>query len=319
MYCPLFRSTEEILTWKLADSPYPSTPTSSAFHSDLSVVASGQSDADPFETLVGVGDVEKILADIVSSLQLRNESMGVDLQGSPSSLSGAEGMVRSGQVGTNGMGERWPVSNPENPFTNGASLSFHGTPRRYTPAQKMDTTKSNCGTTIAVFVLRTSPQIIEGDSSDQELDPEDRDDDDIAAYLFPYEGQTINELVSEVASLSLGTGLSTPHPTITPTRACVPAFPPASTPVSSPVAVIHPAILYPSTAEHTTSMEVHKDVLHPEVVNKGAPRPQGISDAVPMDGVVFHPEVKDVEMSEVFATTRKLLQATLIYCLSLIQ
>jgi len=265
-----------------------------------------------------VGDVEKILADIVSSLPPRNGSEGVDLQGPPSPSSGAEEMVRSGWVGTNGSGVGRPAADLEKPFTNGASLSFHNTPRQYMLAQLVDATKSSNGAPIAVFILRGS-QIIEENSSDEELEPEDPDDDDITAYSFPLEDRKIDELVSKVASLSLGTDLPTGHPTITPARVRGPAFVPASTPVSSPVAVSHPAIVQPSTAEHATPMEVDQDVPHPEVVNKGAPRTQGISDAVPMDGVVFHPEVKDVEMSEAFATNRKLLQVTLIYCVLLIQ
>jgi hypothetical protein len=55
-------------------------------------------------------------------------------------------------------------------------------------------------------------------------------------------------------------------------------------------------------------MEVDEDVPHPEgCEQRRLTRPQGISEAVPMDGVVFHPEVRDVEMSEAFATNRKLL------------
>ena len=270
------------------------------------MAASGQSDVDPFETSMGVGDVERILADILLSVQ------GAGVKRSPSPFSSAEGMVRSGQVGTNGLGVGRPASNLEKPLTNGAPLSFHDTPRQYTLVQKTDTARSNNGTTV---VLRSSPHIIE-DSSDEELEPEDQDDD---AYSFPYEDRKINELVSQVASLSLGTGLSSAHSTVTPTRGRVPAFVPASTPTSSPVALIHSVTVRPSTAEHATPMKVYEDVPHPEVANKGASRPQGISDVVPMDGVVFHPEVKDVEMSEAFATNRKLLQVTLIYCLSLIQ
>lgn len=230
-------------------------------------------------------------------------------------------MVRSGQVGTtNGSGVGWPLSN-ENPFANGALLDFHDPPRQYTLARTTDTSNSNKSTTVAAFVLRSSPQIIEEDSSDEELEPEDRDGDDTTAYFFPCEDRKIDELVSKVASLSLGMGLPIARPIFTPTRVRVrvPAFVPAHTPVSSPVAVIHPVIVRPSTAEHATPMEVDKHVLNPEVANKGAARPQGIPEAVPMDGVVFHPEVKDVEMSDAFATNRKLRQETRIYGFSLIQ
>ena len=227
-------------------------------------------------------------------------------------------MIRSVQVGTNGLGAGRPTSNLEKPLTNGVSLSFHDTPRQYALAQKTDTTKSKDGTSVAVFALRSSPQIIEEDSSDEELEQEDQDDDNMTAYSFPCEGRKINELVSKVASLSLRTGLSTAHPTITPTRVHVPAFVPPLAPVS-PVAVIYPVTAHASTAEHATPMEVNENVPHPEVANKGAPRPQGIPDAMPMEGVVFHPEVKDVEMSEAFATNRKLLQVTHLYYLSLTQ
>jgi hypothetical protein len=184
----------------------------------------------------------------------------------------------------------------------------------------VDTSKSKDGVPNVVFVLRSSPQIIDEDSSDEEIELEDREDADITAYSLPCEDPKINELVSKMASLGLGTGLTIPRPTVTPTRvrARVPAFVPARTPASSPVAAFHPVVAHPSTAEHPTPMEVDEDVLYPRVANRDVPLPQKIPEAVPMEDVVFHPEVKDVEMTDVFATNRKLPRPTLIYGFSLI-
>jgi len=209
--------------------------------------------------------------------------------------------------------------NLEKSFTGDATLFFHDPPRQYTPGQKMDT-KSNSGASSAVFVLRSSQIIEEEVSSDEESESEDRDNDDKATYSFPCEDSKINELVSKLASLSLGTISAVSRPTITPTRVRTRVFPsvPARTPVSSPVAAFHPVVGHPSAAQHATPMEVDEDVPDRKVANRGATYPQKISEAVPMDGVVFHPEVKDVEMADAFATDCKLLRLTPIYGSSLI-
>jgi len=169
-----------------------------------------------------------------------------------------------------------------------------------------------------VFVLRSSPQIIEEDSSDEELEPEDRDDDDKTTRSFPSEDSKINELVSMMANLSLGTGLNIARPIITPTRARarVSFFVPARTPVSSPVAVFCPVVAHPSSAQRITPMEVDEDIPDRKVANKDATYPQEIAEAVPMDGVVFYPEVKDMEMTDAFATNRKLPQRPLFMALA---
>lgn len=213
-----------------------------------------------------------------------------------------------------------PANRLERPFTRGISICFHDPPRQYTLAQKADVPTSNDTAPHAAFVLRSSPKIIEEDGSDEELEPETRDDDDITAYPSPCEDPKINELVSKVASLGLGTSLSIARPIITPARVHthVPALVPTRTPVSPPMAffhtaVIHTAVTHPSTAEHATPMEVDEDVPCLEVLNKGAPRPQEILEVVPMVDVVFYPELKDVQMSEAFATNRKLVRMTLMY------
>lgn len=205
----------------------------------------------------------------------------------------------------------------EKPFTRGASLVFHGAPRRYTLAQKIDTPKSSgCG----VFVLRSSPQIIDGDSSDEELEPEDRDDDDQTAYSFPCEDLKIKELVRMMVGLNLGTGLDAARPTVTPTRVRASAFPfvPARTPVSSAVAAFSPAVVHSPSTQYATTMEVDGDVLDRKVTNNDVTYPQTIAEVVPMDGVVFHPEVRDIEMTDVFAFRRKLPCTALIYNFPLI-
>ena len=205
----------------------------------------------------------------------------------------------------------------EKPFTRGASLVFHGAPRQYTLAQKIDTSKSN---SCAVFVLRSSLQIIDEDSSDEELELEDRDDGDQTAYSFPCEDSKIKELVRMMVGLNLGTGLDVARPTVTPTRprASASPFVPARTPVSSPVAVFRPAGVHSPSTQYATPMEVDGDVLDRKIANNDATHPQKIPEAVPMDGVVFHPEVKDVEMTDIFAFNRKLPCVALVYSFSLI-
>lgn len=183
---------------------------------------------------------------------------------------------------------------------------FHDAPRQYTLAQKTDTSKSNgC----AVFVLRSSPQIIDEDSSDEELEPEDQDDGGQTTYSFPCEDSKINELVRMMADLKLGTTSSNvARPTVTPTRVRAGASPlvPARTPVSSPVAVFRLAVVHSPTTQYATPMEVDGDVLDRKVANNDATHLRKFSEVVPMDGVVFHPEVRDTEMVDVFAFHRKL-------------
>lgn len=277
------------------------------------MVEGDQNDVDPFEISVGVINkvVEKVRAVIALTVPLKYDTQRVNLQESPSPLDNAEGTVRPTQMSVNVPGLGRSTGSLEKPFAHGARLSFHDPPRQYVLAQKMHT-KSDSG---AVFVLRSSQIIEEEDSSDEESDPEDRDDDDKTTYSFPCEDSKINELVSRMVSLSLGSTSTVSRPTITPTRVRTRVFPfvPARSPVSSPVAAFHPLVAHPSTVQCATPMEIDGDVLGRKVANKGATCPQGVSEAVPMDGVVFHPEVKDVEMTDAFATDCKLPRATLIY------
>ena len=215
-------------------------------------------------------------------------------------------MVHSTQPSTDVPGVGRLASDLEKPFTRGALLSFHDPPRHYMLARKV-ATKSDSGAPSAVFVLRSS-QIIEEDSSDEEFELEDRDGDDETAYFFPCEDSKINKLVSMMGCLSLGAGVTVARPTITPARVRARVFPfvPARTPGSSPVAVFHPVVTRPLAVERAMPMEVDEDVLHPKVVDKGAPYPQRVSEVVSMDGVVFHPVVKDMEMTDALAANREL-------------
>ena len=310
--CPIPSAVlpRQFLTVILADSPYPPTPTVSPFDADPSVVEGDQNDADPFEILPRTIDgVERARAVALSAVPLKDDSHCIDFQESPPPFRSAEGTVRPAKTSADVPGLERSASGLEKPFTRGASLSFHDPPRQYKLVQKKDASKSNSDAPSAVFILRSSPQILEEDSSDEEFELEDRDDDDKTTYSFPSEDSKISELVSMMASLNLGTGLNVACPTITPTRARarVSLFVPARTPVSSPVAVFSPAVAYPLTAQRATPMEVDEDVLDRKVANKGATYPQKIREAVPMDGVVFHPEVKDMEMTDTFDTNRKLL------------
>ena len=312
MSFPLLCYTRQFLPGILADSPYPSTPTISPFDGDPGVAEGNQNDVDPFEISARVVDkVEKALPAVVPAVPLKHDSQRVGIQKSPPPLGSTEEMVCPTKTGADILGRS--ASELEKPFTRGASLSFYDSPRQYTLAQKV-TSKPHGGSPGAVFVLRSSPQIIEEDSSDEESEPEDRDDDGKTAYSLPCEDSKINELVSMMASLSLGKGLAAVRPTITPTRvrARVPPFVPARTPVSSPVAALHPVVAYPSTGQHFP-MEVDDGVFDRKVANKDATYPQKILEALPMDGVVFHPEVKDMEMRDTFSINRKLPCATAIY------
>lgn len=269
-----------------------------------------QNDADPFEISPStIDEVNKARGVVVSTVPVKDDSRRIDLPESPPPSRSAEGTVRPTKTSADIPGLGPSASDLEKPFTRGASLSFHDPPRQYKLTQKKDTSKSNSGVPSAVFVLRSSPQIIEEDSSDEELEPEDRDDDDKTTRSFPFEDSKINELVSMMANLSLGTGLSIARPIITPTRprARV-SFVPARTPVSSPVAVFCSVVAHPSSAQHLIPMEVDEDIPDRKVANKHATYPQEIAEAVPMDGVVFYPEAKDMEMTDAFATNRKLPQ-----------
>ena len=280
------------------------------------MVAGNQDDADPFEILEKVYDIEKTLAVVVPPVPLKHGSQRTDLQESPSPLNSAEGTGYPSQRGADiTLGLRRSARHLERRFTRGALLSFHDPPGQYTLAQRVGTLNLDNGAPNVVSVLRNSPQIFEEDIPDEEAEPENRDDDDAAPYSFPCEDPKINELVSKMTSLSLGTSLSISRSTVTPTRvlARVPAFTPVCAQASSLVAVLRPVESRPPTVQRATPMDVDEDVLYPKVVNKGAPHPEKILEAVLMDGVVFHPEVKDVEMSEAFATNRKLSRATLIY------
>ena len=285
------------------------------------MVAGNQDDADPFEILEKVYDIEETLAVVVPPVPLKHGSQRTDLQESPSPLNSAEGTGYPSQKGADiTLGLRRSARHLERRFTRGALLSFHDPPGQYTLAQRVGTLNLDNGAPNVVSVLRNSPQIFEEDIPDEEAEPENRDDDDAAPYSFPCEDPKINELVSKMTSLSLGTSLSISRSTVTPTRvrARVPAFTPVCAQASSVVAVLRPVESRPPTVQRATPMDVDEDVLYPKVVNKGAPHPEKILEAVLMDGVVFHPEVKDVEMSEAFATNRKLSRATLIYGFSLI-
>lgn len=283
------------------------------------MVEINQNDTDPFEVSPRIiEEVKKARGVVISTVPLKDDSQRVDFQESPPPSRSAEGTARPTKTSADIPGLGRSVSDLEKPFTRGASLSFHDHPHQYKLTQKKDTSKSNGGASSAVFVLRSSPQIIEEDSSDEELEPEDRDDDGKTTRSLPSEDSKINELVSMMANLSLGTSLNISCPIITPTRgrARVSFFVPARTPVSSPVAVFRQVVARPSLAQHVIPMEVDEDIPDRKVANKDATYPQEIVEAVPMDGVVFYPEVKDMEMTDAFATNRKLSQRPLFMALA---
>lgn len=296
----------------LADSPNPPTPTLSGFTPDQSVDEGNRNDIDPFETPTRADELEKDPSAVVPPVPLMHDVKRLDLRESPSQLNSVEEPVRPSQASADILELGRPISRLEKPFTCGASVSFHDCPREYTPCRKMGTSRSNIGALNAVFVLRSAPQIIEEDSSDEESGPEETGDGDGTAYSFPCGDSEVDELVSKVLSLSLGTGSTVARPTVTPTRVHTraSAFVPARTPPPSPAALSRPVVAHSSTADHPTPMEVDEDVLYPKVMNKGASHPQEISEAAPMDDVVFHPEVRDVEMADAFATNRELSQVT---------
>jgi hypothetical protein len=315
MYCSPLCSTEAVLIRNLADSPYPYTPTLSPFDSDPGVAEGGGNDADPFDTSISVADkVEKAPAIVVQTVPLETDSRH-DFREPLSLRSSIKEMVRPSQPGAHvpALGR---TSNhlAEEPFKRGESLSFHRSPRRYTLDQKKAFFKPNGDAPNLVFVPRSSPHVIEEDYSDEESGPEDQGDEK-SVYSFSCEDSKINELVSMMASLSLGTAPTVARLAITPTRIRSRFFPffPARTAVPSPVAAFHPSMNPPSDVQHATTMEVDKNILCLNLASTGAPHPQGTPEAVSMDGVVFHPEVKDVGMMDTFATNRKLLQMVLIY------
>ena len=300
-----------VLTWSPADSPYLSTPISSVFHPDPNVVGGNENDVDPFKTLEEVEGAGKI-SGVVVSPSLKRDSEHADLQESPSPPNNAEGTACPSQRGADVVGLGKPANHLEKPFTRGASLFFHDPPRQYTLVRRVDSGSDN-GASGAMFVIRSSPQIIEEDCL--EFEPKGQNDNESTPYSFPCEDPKIDELVAKMASLCLGTGLPIARSIVTLTRvgARAPALAHARTTASHIMAAFHPLVVRPSIAGYATPAEVKGLVLYPKVVNKGAPRQYWrISEAVSMDGVMFHPEVEDVEMSEVLATNRKLPWATLI-------
>lgn len=307
--CPLFYSSHSVLTCYSADSPHPSTPTVPHFGSNPRVAedADVQNDTDPFETSIKLMDkVEKAPTTIASTAPLEPNLQRVQLRQSPSST---ESMVGSSQMSADALSLDRFASHPEKPFTRDESLLFHLAPRQYTLSQK-DSLKSNDGAPNGVFVLRSSPHIIEEDSSDDESGPEDQDDDS-PKHSLPYDDSKIDQLVSAMSSLNLGDALAVARPVITPTRvrAHILPFVPARTPVSSPVAELGPVTVNPSTTQSAWPMEVDEDVLYSRVAINDASHPHwGIPEAALMDGVVFHPEANDTEMVDTFTTNRKHLQ-----------
>lgn len=311
-------SAQIVLTNNTADSPYPSTPTLSPFNSDPSVAGGedSQNDLDPFKTPATVVDeVQKALMTTVATTPSTFNPQHFGLQGSHSS---AEGMVRHSQTSANVSALGRSASHLERPFTRGESRPFHHSPRQYTLGRK-DSSKSNGGIPNEAFVLRSAPQIIEEDSSDDEFWFEDQDD---AVYSFPCEDSKINELVSAIADLSLGSISTVASPTNAPTRlhAHTSPFVPACIPASSPVAVLPPVVTlaHISTTQHGMPMEVDQDVPYPKVPRNDAPHPQGTPGAVPMDGLVFHPEANDADMADTFVTIRELLRVAFYFHFPLI-
>ena len=293
------------LTHDTADSPYPSTPELSPFNSDPSVAECSQDDADLFETVKVEGKAERSLTDVISTVPLKVSSKGIGPQ---------EPLSLDINVDVPALGRS--SNRLEKPLTGGASLLFHRrSPRNYVFGQDR-VSKSDYVVPNPVFVLRSSHQIIGEDSSDEESEAGDRDGGEKYAYSFPCEGSRLNELVSLMASLNLGKVPIVARPTITPSRVrpCISPFVHARTPVSSPV-----AMLRPSAAQNASFIEVDKDLrVCPKIVDNDVLHPQGpISEAVQMDGIVFHPEVKDMEMTEALSTNRKLYQAALVYLLRL--
>jgi hypothetical protein len=60
-------------------------------------------------------------------------------------------------------------------------------------------------------------------------------------------------------------------------------------------------------------MEVDKDALYYNIAINDPSHPQGIFEAVPMDGVLFYSEINDMDMVDTFATIRKLPQVALLH------
>lgn len=261
-----------------------------------------QNDADPFETSARVvGSVEKIFAADASTAPLDPQEP----------LGGTEGMVRPSQTSADVQELGRSAGNLEKPFTHDESLSFYHPPRQYTLGRR-DSSKSNGCIPSVAFVLRSSLQITE--ESDDEFGSEGQDGD-IAEYSFPCEDSKVNELISAMASLSLGTTSTVAHPTITPTpvRARVSHLFPARTSASADVAVFRLAVVDLSTIQYTMPMEIDEDAVYPKVAINDALHLQGMSEAVSMDGVVFHPDFNDMEMADTFVTIRKLLQVVLYH------
>ena len=298
-----------VLTYNSADSPYPSTPTFSPFNSFPSVAGGEdiQNEADPFETSARVLDK---VGEALAAVPLKPDPQQAYPQESLRST--------GGRVGPNKTSDDVPTlgrfaSQIDKPFTRGESLSFYHPSRQYTLDQK-NPSNSNGGAPNAVFLLRSSPQIVEEDCSDDGFELEDQGGD-TAVYSFPCEDSKVNELVSAMACLDLGTGSIVARPTIIPTRARVRVshFVPARGSALPPAVVPRFVVAKVSATQQTVPMEVDEDVHHPRVAINRVSHLHGASEAAPMDGVVFHPEANDMEMGDTFVTLRKKLQMTLFY------
>jgi hypothetical protein len=77
------------------------------------------------------------------------------------------------------------------------------------------------------------------------------------------------------------------------------------------MAVFRSVVVDPSTAQKATHRVIEEGDLYPRVAGEIASYPQGMPEAVQMDGVVFYPEVKDMEMTDTFATNRELSSSSL--------
>ena len=303
-----------MLTRRSADSPYPPTPTPPSFNSDPSVAEGNQHNADPFETSAKVLD-EAATADTPAVPPKRNPQH-IDLQRLPSLLNDTGVMVCPGRTDADIPALGRSVNHLEKPLMRITSSSFHGSPRQYTLGKGVGASKFNDGAPSAVFVVRSSPQVLQ-DGSDDEFEPDPDQDDDKTAYTSPCEDSKINELVSTLANLSLGVASTVAPPTITPTcvRAHVFPFATARTPTSHLVKDLRSVATHLPPAQYTTLIRAGEGGFPPEVPNKGTPHIQETPEAVLMDGVVFHPNVRDMEMADTFDTNRELHRATFV-CLS---
>jgi hypothetical protein len=156
-----------ILTRRPADSPYPLTPTS-PFKSDPSVAGGNQNNADPFETSAKVLD-EAVTADAPTMLPKRNPQH-IDLQRLPSLLDDTGGAVGSGRADADVPALGRSVNHFEKPLTRITPTPFHDSPRQCTLGKGVGALKFNDGVPNAVFVARSSLQVLEDGSDDASLD-----------------------------------------------------------------------------------------------------------------------------------------------------